>query len=457
MIISKKMKVNKIMSKVISKNKAWLVIIIFCLVAALTITSGVFASDDRVTPTPSNSGALIGLTLGGLLGGGGGTAIGSPFGHAGTGAIIGTEAGALGGAIIGALIGAYQQASQHGNNTDLSRSSQPSRWTISEETIIFDRVGTDKWALVERVPGAVPFAKIPTTPGTQALNSTDINHGFSAGLRLGAAYHADPQNDILLSFFRSGNWDSTKSVGPDNPSNWLVMRAPGVFFQTQDFSYQSMTWDYSTYLYNAELNVQHKISNWITMLVGFRWLQLSENLQGTIPPADSFQPIWKSTNPLDTLFDVAQIAGGTPAPPYPPFWNTSTTNNLYGFQIGADGKLFERGHFSINGLIKGGAYLNHASELTGVSLAKTVYESGASANHAAFVGESGVRCKYQITSGITLKLGYEVLWLAGVALAPGQIQETTTATSPTNVYTNRVNSGSNVLFHGVAAGLEFSF
>ena len=89
-----------LLSKVIFKNKAWLVIIVFCLAAALTITSGVFASDDRAAPTSSNNGALIGLTLGGLLGAGGGTAIGSPYGHAGNGAIMGAEAGALGGAII---------------------------------------------------------------------------------------------------------------------------------------------------------------------------------------------------------------------------------------------------------------------------------------------------------------------------------------------------------------------
>ena len=449
------MKVNKTMSKAISKNKIWLLIIIYCLAANLVITSSVFASDDRVTPTPDNNSALIGLTLGGLLGGGGGTAIGSPSGHAGTGAIIGTEVGALGGAIIGALIGAYQQANQQGKDKDASRSSQSSRWTISEEAIVFDRVGTEKWALVERVPGATQLYSIAATSGIQALNSTDLNQGYSAGMRLGAAYHADAKNDLALSFSRSGNWDSTKSVGPDSPLNWLVMRAPGVFVQTQDFAYQSMQWDYSTYLYNAELNVQHKLSSWITMLVGFRWLQLSENLQGTIPPADIYQPSWKGANL--TLFQVAALPPGDPAPPYPPFWNTSTTNNLYGFQIGADGKLFERGHFSINGLIKGGAYLNHASELTGVSLAKTVYESGASTNHAAFVGEGGLQCKYQITSAITLKLGYEVLWLAGVALAPGQIQETYIATSPTNVYTHSVNSGSNVLFHGVVVGLEFSF
>ncbi|MCX5679817.1 MAG: hypothetical protein NTZ95_04080 [Candidatus Omnitrophica bacterium] len=393
------------------------------------------------------------------MGGGGGTAIGSPFGHAGTGAIIGAEAGALGGALIGAFICAQQQANQRGNYIDPSRLSQPPRWTISEEAIIFDRAGTAKCTLVERVPGAVPFANIPTTPGIQALNSTDFNQGFSAGLRLGATYHADHQNDLSLSFFRSGNWDSTKSVGPDNPLNWLVMRAPGGFFQTQDFAYQSMQWDYSTELYNAELNVQHKISNRINILVGFRWLQLHENLQGTIPPADIFQPTWKSTNPYYyyNLFQVAQLSPGQPAPAYPPFWNTSTTNNLYGFQIGVDGKIFERGHFSISGLIKGGPYLNHASELTGVSIAKTVYESGASANHAAFVGEGGLQCKYQVASGITLKLGYEVLWLAGVALAPGQIRETYSISSPTSVYTHDINSGSNVLFHGVTAGLEFSF
>ena len=101
--------------------------------------------------------------------------------------------------------------------------------------------------------------------------------------------------------------------------------------------------------------------------------------------------------------------------------------------------------------------MNHVSELTGVSLAKTVYESGASTNHAAFVGEGGLQCKYQVTSGITLKLGYEVLWLSGVATAPGQIRETYILSSPTRVDTHGVSSNSNVLFHGVIAGLEFSF
>ena len=303
----------------------------------------------------------------------------------------------------------------------------------------------------------MPFARIPTTPGTPALNSTDLNQGFCPGFRLGVTYQADSKYGLELSFFRVSGWDSTRSIGPDNPPNWLVMRAPG-FFQTQDFSYQSMTWDYSTELYNAELNVRYNLSRRITVLAGFRWLQLNENLQGTIPPPDRLLPIWKF-DPNNNLFDVARLENlrGIPATEaFPPFWNTSTSNNLYGLQIGADGKLFERGRFSIGGLIKVGGYWNHASESTGVSLEKVVYPTGAKTDHAAFVGEAGLQCKYQFAKGLALKLGYEALWLDGVALAPGQIQKTY-ETGPASVTALGVNCDSGVLLHGGTAGLEYSF
>ena len=344
------------------------------------------------------------------------------------------------------------------NDADSSQPSHPPRWTISAEAIVFDRVGTANRTLVERVPGAVSFDKIPTTPGTPALNSTDLNQGFSPGFRLGATYHADPKYDLELSFFHVSGWDSTRSIGPDNPPNWLVMRAPGIFFQTQDFTYQSMTWDYSTELYNAEFNLRYNLSRWLTLLGGFRWVQLNENLQGTIPPPDRILPLWK-LDPNSTLFDVARFENlpGIPAAgAFPPFWNTSTRNNLYGFQIGADGKLFERGRFSIDGLIKVGGYWNHASESTGVSLEKVVYPTGAKTDHPAFVGEAGLQCKYQFARWLALKASYEALWLYGVALAPGQIQETYES-GPTSIAATGVNSGSNVLLHGVTAGLECSF
>ena len=77
------------------------------------------------------------------------------------------------------------------NDANSSRSSRPPRWTVSAETIVFDRVGTASRALVERVPGVVSFAKVPTIPGTLDLNSSDLNQGFSSGFILGVTYHAD--------------------------------------------------------------------------------------------------------------------------------------------------------------------------------------------------------------------------------------------------------------------------
>ena len=168
------------------------------------------------------------------------------------------------------------------------------------------------------------------------------------------------------------------------------------------------------------------------MLAGFRWINLSEKLVGALEP-----PTVRTE---------------------PPFWNGTTTNNLYGFQIGADGKIFERGRFSIGVLAKAGIFDNNAEQTTAVSvIAKQVRSGSASTNHAAFVGETGLQCKYQVTERLLLRAGYEAIWLQGVALAPGQIQETCCVVAPMSVQALGVNCNSAVFYHGATAGLEYSF
>ncbi len=120
------------------------------------------------------------------------------------------------------------------------------------------------------------------------------------------------------------------------------------------------------------------------------------------------------------------LPAGGPAGSYPPFWKTKPTNNLYGVQVGVDGKMLELGRLSLDGLMKIGLFDNNAGQSTGVSLKKTVYPATATTNRAAFASEAGVQVKYQISDSLALKAGYEALWLDGVALAPGQIQETLT-------------------------------
>jgi hypothetical protein len=302
------------------------------------------------------------------------------------------------------------------------------RWTATADFIILDRIGSGNATLVERVPGNLP----PTTPGTEALNSSDLQQGFAGGPRLDLIRHGDSGYDLELAYFQIDGWHSDQTIVPADPQNWrwLTMSCPGGFLQANEGRGQGMAWQYATKLYDAELNVRWNPWCRVTMLAGFRWINLGENLQGALEPPT----VWWE----------------------PPFWNTTTTNNLYGFQIGTDWKIWERGRFSIDGLVKAGICDNDAEENTGVSTMKIVRPSSASTNHAACVGETGLQCKYQVTQGLLLKGGYEAIWLEGVALAPGQIQETYMPT-PTTAQALGVNCNSGVFYHGATVGLEYSF
>ncbi len=304
------------------------------------------------------------------------------------------------------------------------------RWTASADFIILDRIGGVGQTLVETVSGTVSLHDLHHTPGTELLSGNDFQQGFAGGPRIGLIRHGDNGCDFELSYFQIDGWSSERSVGPD-PADWLIMRCPGVFLQTQQIKEtQVMAWDYATRLYNAELNARWNPCRQVTLLAGFRWIELRENLQGALePPSISWEP---------------------------PFWNTTTENNLYGFQIGADGKIFESGRFSLDGLVKAGVFDNNADETTGVSVYKVVRPSSAWSKHASFVGEAGLQCNYQLAKSLVLKAGYEALWLQGVALAPGQIEETYMPRPKTAIAAG-VNCDSSVFYHGATAGLEYSF
>ena len=103
-----------------------------------------------------------------------------------------------------------------------------------------------------------------------------------------------------------------------------------------------------------------------------------------------------------------------------PFWTTTTENDLYGFQIGGDWKIIERGRFSLSGLAKVGMFDNNAAENTGVSMYRKMYWESDTTNQLAFLGEIGLEARYQLTPRLSLKAGYQAISLEGVALCPAR-------------------------------------
>jgi opacity protein-like surface antigen len=335
----------------------------------------------------------------------------------------------------------------------------PPQWTVFVGAIVLGRTGGVSRTLVERMPGSEPFYSTFTGTGPEAFNSSQFQQGLSAGPKIDLTYRGESGYGAELSYFNIFNQSATNATGPDIPADWLVMKAPGAFWQTQDFPYQAMVWKDVTNLYSAEANGRLALSSRVTVLAGFRWIQLNDTLQGTLSPADRTAPAWKQSCGASncTLTDVAQAPLAGSAGSYPPFWTTSTTNNLYGVQIGVDGTIFEYGRFSVGGQVKLGLFDNNAQQSTGVSLEKVVYPASATANRPAFASEVGLQVKYQVWDGLAVQVGYEALWLVGVALAPGQIQETLTTASRAPVHPLGVETGSNVMFHGFTAGLSYSF
>lgn len=362
------------------------------------------------------------------------------------------------------------------NQEDLS--NKP--WSVSLEAIALARSnGRVNQGLVNRVsPDTSFFATGPSPSGIQVLNSNQFQYHPTVGPKVSIGYKGDANRSYELTYFGLNNQNSSQTIGPDG--NWLTMYAPG-FWQTQDYPYQGMKWSSSSNLNSVEGNASQRVSKDLSVIAGVRWLSMSDSLTGSVTPGDQYAPGWKF-NPNDPMV-IPHC--GDPAITFPNsgsqgnptfqqlsscvnpasnnllsfsnFWSTKTTNNLLGIQLGVQGLLFEYGQFVLDGTLKAGFYNNHASQSSAVSMEKTMYYSGSTANQFAYTGDGLLQLKYLATKDVTIKLGYQFLLMGNIALAPGQISQTIAKNSPTSLSATGVNAGSTVFFQGATLGLEYKF
>ena len=181
-------------------------------------------------------------------------------------------------------------------------------------------------------------------------------------------------------------------------------------------------------LYSCELNLQRPVNEWLTTLVGFRWVEFYDDY----------------------------FAHGVESTASMPFSHAiNTHNHLYGFQIGEDAILFERnGRLRMDGFAKIGIFHNAADQNSNLIDPASFGELSVVANgsHTAFLCELGLIGSYRFSQHVALRGGYQIMWIEGVALAPGQIPVTNLIAGTADIATS-----GGLFYHGATAGLEVTW
>jgi len=230
------------------------------------------------------------------------------------------------------------------------------------------------------------------TPTSSLLNADEFAYGYQPGLDVSLTTHLADVISIDARYLGISEYDASivrpfgsPVVFQTSPTSMFSLFGTGVAEFVATSSVQS-----------TELNLRFGPANF-GLSGGFRYARLAENVALT----------FDGTGNLYRQYFL-------------------TTNNLYGLQFGADGRLWEgqRRRFAIDGFAKIGVYINgarsHFFDLSAANPARDVFSDGSS-SAAAMISELGLRPRLRLTDYIDLTFGYQLMWLTGVAQASQQM------------------------------------
>jgi hypothetical protein len=224
--------------------------------------------------------------------------------------------------------------------------------------------------------------------------------GFRAGVDIDVRRRLGERYELQFRYFGVDGWSDqvTETV--------IVDEAPEIDL----FGY------YANQLYSAELNLRRCWTDRVTVLAGFRWVELQE--QGLFEAEDS-------------------SSGGR------------TYNHMYGFQLGTDLLVWDRGGpFTVNAELKAGVYSNLAkSSAFGEEPDNGSFAADGRKYHTAFLGDLAIKAKYQLNNNWAVLAGYQLLWFEGVALANDN--------QLTALAEGDVDTSGSPFYHGALLGAEY--
>ena len=289
-------------------------------------------------------------------------------------------------------------------------------WTVTAGTLIMDRSTPDDTVLMTDSfqPG-----------GNVLLDAGEFDFDFRGGWELGAIRHNVRCTcwDMEARYARIDGWRAVRDFVFSPYGSVVHYRDP-----VGNTDYPTLVGAvYESHFDGLELNLRRPIGcGALTLLGGFRFAELDE--RGVTILQDIGPGLNLATHRVGAI------------------------NDLYGFQLGADGCLWQWCCLSLDGKLRAGIYSNRA--VNSVLITQEVAEdlaSRATDTNTAFLGELGLTGTCQLREGVALRAGYQLMWLEGVAVAADQV-----AVSDPGTGTATVDADGGVLYHGAVISLEFS-
>ncbi|VTT97353.1 Uncharacterized protein OS=Blastopirellula marina DSM 3645 GN=DSM3645_23960 PE=4 SV=1: DUF1551 [Gemmataceae bacterium] len=265
------------------------------------------------------------------------------------------------------------------------------------------------------------FRAVPI-PGAPVLTLGGVSDtAAQPGLRATVGFRVADRTSFELGYFGLQQWTGSASIfGQDPPFVNSPYMGSAIIYGNKSFD-TSMTARYASQIHSAEVNLRRAfdLGNWTgSALGGFRYFNLSE--QFSLTGMQTFPNVPEGAPPASqTIREQTRV---------------TADNNLFGAQIGAEvGRAFlnDRVSLAVNG--RAGIFANSANQFTanGASLpdgsGTSVLAAGRGRTDVAGLYEGGVATTVRVTSRVTVRAGYQVLFVQGLALAPTQLAQTGTA------------------------------
>jgi len=261
--------------------------------------------------------------------------------------------------------------------------------------------------------------------GNDLFDAASLKFGFEPGPRVSVKILDCEGWGFEANYFGVDGWSATTDV----PNSALFNGTANLMVDgVSQIALTNGHFESTSGLYSLEFNFRKPLIGNISLLAGFRWMDLTDKYIAEGTSATTGNSVSESI---------------------------LTHNHLYGFQLGADGILAqEADRWKIRGFVKGGIFLNDADQATSLSdpggLGTPAVNNSQYA--AAFFGEAGLIGYFHICKHVSLSGGYQVMFISDVAQPVNQLSTTNLSNFSANVDTS-----AGLFYHGATAGFEVTW